>query len=122
MCGHFVAILCGMRGKLIRSGVFSTLLTALVLAIAAAVAAQQTGTHPLSGRRYALTMGVEGAEWLDRAERGNEEGPDHAIGVLKNKKGSTGADIGAGAGDMNGKLAKKRGPGGQGFAHRIPPG
>jgi len=122
MCGHFVAILCGMRGKLIRSGVFSTLLTALVLAIAAAVAAQQTGTHPLSGRRYALTMGVEGAEWLDRAERDNEEDPDHAIDVLKITKGSTVADIGAGSGYMTVKLAKKVGPDGKVFANDIQPG
>ena len=111
-----------MRGKLIRPGVFATLLTALVLAIAAAVAAQQTGTHPLSGRRYALTMGVEGAEWLDRAERDNEEDPDHAIDVLKITKGSTVADIGAGSGYMTVKLAKKVGPDGKVFANDIQPG
>jgi len=111
-----------MRGKLIRSGVFSTLPIALVLAIAAAVAAQQTGTHPLSGRRYALTMGVEGAEWLDRAERDNEEDPDHAIDVLKITKGSTVADIGAGSGYMTVKLAKKVGPDGKVFANDIQPG
>ena len=111
-----------MRGKLIRPGVFSTLLIALVLAIAAAVAAQQTGTHPLSGRRYALTMGVEGAEWLDRAERDNEEDPDHAIDVLKITKGSTVADIGAGSGYMTVKLAKKVGPEGKVFANDIQPG
>src|SRR5262244_857758 len=122
MCGHFVVILCGMRGKLIRPGVFSTLLIALVLAIAAAVAAQQTGTHPLSGRRYALTMGVEGAEWLDRAERDNEEEPDHAIDVLKITKGSTVADLGAGSGYMTVKLAKKVGPEGKVFANDIQPG
>ena len=111
-----------MRGKLIRPAVFSTLLTALVLAITAAVAAQQTGTHPLSGRRYALTMGVEGAEWLDRAERDNEEDPDHAIDVLKITKGSTVADIGAGSGYMTVKLAKKVGPDGKVFANDIQPG
>src|SRR5215831_6961509 len=113
----FVAILCGMRGKLIRPAAVSTLLTAIVLAIAAAVAAQQTGTHPLSGRRYALTMGVEGAEWLDRAERDNEEDPDRAIDVLKITKGSTVADIGAGSGYMTVKLAKKVGPDGKVFAN-----
>src|SRR5262249_59029589 len=107
MCGHFVAILCGMRGKLIRSGVFSTLLTALVLAIAAAVAAQQTGTHPLSGRRYALTMGVEGAEWLDRAKGGKEEEPDHPIDLRKITQRSTGAGIGAGSRERTVKLTTK---------------
>ena len=111
-----------MRGKLIRPTVFSTLLTAVVFAIAAAVAAQQTGTHPLSGRRYALTMGVEGADWLDRAERDSEEEPDHAIDVLKITKGSTVADIGAGSGYMTVKLAKKVGPDGRVFANDIQPG
>src|SRR5215467_14166608 len=122
MCGHFVAILCGMRGKLIRPTVFSTLLTAVVFAIAAAVAAQQTGTHPLSGRRYALTMGVEGADWLDRAERDTEEEPDHAIDVLKIAKGSTVADIGAGSGYMTVKLARKVGPDGKVLANDLQPG
>jgi ubiquinone/menaquinone biosynthesis C-methylase UbiE len=111
-----------MREKLIRPGVLSILLTALVLAIAAAVSAQQTGTHPLSGRRYALTMGVEGADWLDRAERDSEEEPDHAIDVLKITKGSTLADIGAGSGYMTAKLAKKVGPDGKVFANDIQPG
>jgi SAM-dependent methyltransferase len=122
MCGHFVAILCGMRGKLIRPAVFSTVLTAVVFTIAAAVSAQQTGSHPLSGRRYALTMGVEGADWLDRAERDSEEEPDHAIDVLKITKGSTVADIGAGSGYMTVKLAKKVGADGKVFANDIQPG
>ena len=111
-----------MRGNLIRPALFSTLLTAVVLAIAAASAAQQTGTHPLSGRRYALTMGVEGADWLDRAERDSEEEPDHAIDVLKITKASTVADIGAGSGYMTVKLAKKVGPDGKVFANDIQPG
>jgi ubiquinone/menaquinone biosynthesis C-methylase UbiE len=111
-----------MRDKLIRPRVRPILLTTVVLAIAAAAVAQQTGTHPLSGRRYALTMGVEGAEWLDRAERDSEEDPDHAIDVLKIAKGSTVADIGAGSGYMTAKLAKKVGPEGRVFANDIQPG
>src|SRR5262245_22883940 len=110
----------GCREKLIRPLAVATLL-AVVLAIAPAIA-QQAGNHPLSGRRYALTMGVEGAEWLDRAERDNEEDPDHAIDVLKITKGSTVADIGAGSGYMTVKLAKKVGPDGKVFANDIQPG
>ncbi len=98
------------------------LLTTVMLAIAAGVAAQQTGTHPLSGRRYALTMGVEGADWLDRAERDNEEEPDHAIDVLKIAKGSTVADIGAGSGYMTIKLSRKVGAEGKVFANDIQQG
>lgn len=112
-----------MREKLIRP-----ILTAILAGILAVVAlvtgavAQQTGTHPLSGRRYAQTMGVEGADWLDRAERDNEEEPDHAIDVLKIVKGSTVADIGAGSGYMTVKLAKKVGPDGKVFANDIQQG
>jgi ubiquinone/menaquinone biosynthesis C-methylase UbiE len=112
-----------MREKLMRP-----ILTAILAATFAGVAlvagavAQQTGTHPLSGRRYAQTMGVEGADWLDRAERDNEEEPDHAIDVLKIAKGSTVADIGAGSGYMTVKLARKVGPDGKVFANDIQQG
>jgi ubiquinone/menaquinone biosynthesis C-methylase UbiE len=113
-----------MREKLIRlrivATVFTTVCTAVV--IAAGAVAQQTGTHPLSGRRYAPTMGVEGADWLDRAERDNEEDPDRAIDVLKIAKGSTVADIGAGSGYMSVKLARKVGPAGKVFANDIQQG
>jgi ubiquinone/menaquinone biosynthesis C-methylase UbiE len=97
-------------------------LATVILAMAVGAAAQQTGTHPLSGRRYAQTMGVEGAEWLDRAERDSEEEPDHAIDVLKITKGSTVADIGAGSGYMTVKLAKKVGNEGKVIATDIQPG
>jgi ubiquinone/menaquinone biosynthesis C-methylase UbiE len=109
-----------MREKLIRRVVFPIVFT--TIAIATTAVAQQTGTHPLSGRRYALTMGVEGADWLDRAERENEEEPDHAIDVLKIVKGSTVADIGAGSGYMTVKLARKVGPDGKVFANDIQQG
>jgi ubiquinone/menaquinone biosynthesis C-methylase UbiE len=112
-----------MREKLIRP--ILTAILAVILAVVAlvtAAVAQQTGTHPLSGRRYAQTMGVEGADWLDRAERDNEEEPDHAIDVLKIVKGSTAADIGAGSGYMTVKLARKVGPDGKVFANDIQQG
>jgi ubiquinone/menaquinone biosynthesis C-methylase UbiE len=98
-----------------------TIGAAFALAMAIGVAAQQTGVHPLSGRRFAQTMGVEGADWLDRAERDAEEDPDRAIDVLKIEKGSTVADIGAGSGYMTVKLAKKVGPQGRVFANDIQP-
>jgi len=99
-----------------------SVVVALLLAIAAAVATAQTGVHPLSGRRYAQTMGVEGADWLDRSERDQEEEPDHAIDVLKLQKGSTVADIGAGSGYMTEKLSKKVGPMGKVYATDIQQG
>jgi ubiquinone/menaquinone biosynthesis C-methylase UbiE len=92
------------------------------LAAGAAALAAQTGVHPISGRRYAQTMGVEGADWLDRAERDQEEDPDRAIDVLKLPKGATVADIGAGSGYMTEKLSKKVGPMGKVYASDIQPG
>jgi|SRR5262252_1330452 len=93
-----------------------------LLTIAAALAIAQAGVHPLSGRRYAATMSVEGADWLDRAERDQEEDPDRAIDVLKLQKGATVADIGAGSGYMTEKLAKKVGPMGKVYATDIQQG
>ena len=93
-----------------------------ILAIAAVTATAQTGVHPLSGRRYAQTMGVEGADWLDRAERDQEEDPDRAIDVLKLQKGATVADVGAGSGYMTEKLSKKVGPMGKVYATDIQQG
>jgi predicted methyltransferase len=95
---------------------------ACTFAIAAAVAAQQAGVHPLSGRRFAQTMGVEGADWLDRSERDLEENPDRAIDVLKIEKGATVADVGAGSGYMTVKLSKKVGAQGKVYANDIQQG
>jgi ubiquinone/menaquinone biosynthesis C-methylase UbiE len=99
----------------------SVLCGALLLVIAA-IAAAQTGVHPVSGRRYAQTMGVEGADWLDRSERDQEEDPDRAIDVLKLQKGAAVADIGAGSGYMTEKLSKKVGPMGKVYATDIQQG
>ena len=97
-------------------------MSALAFALAAVVAAQQTGVHPLSGRRFAPTMGVEGADWLDRSERDLEEDPDRAIDVLRIEKGATVADVGAGSGYMTVKLSKKVGPQGKVYANDIQQG
>src|SRR4051812_30224908 len=95
---------------------------ALVLAFVSTLASAQGGVHPVSGRRYAQTMGVEGAEWLDRSERDQEEDPDRAIDVLKLQKGAAVADIGAGSGYMTEKLSKKVGPMGKVYATDIQQG
>jgi ubiquinone/menaquinone biosynthesis C-methylase UbiE len=100
----------------------TTLASVFALATALTLAAQQAGVHPLSGRRFAQTMSVEGADWLDRSERDLEENPDRAIDVLKLEKGSTVADVGAGSGYMTVKLAKKVGPQGKVYANDIQQG
>ncbi|HKE84813.1 MAG TPA: methyltransferase domain-containing protein [Vicinamibacterales bacterium] len=90
--------------------------------IAARVAAQQPGVHPVSGRVYAQTMGVQGASWLERSEREREEDPDLAIRLLKIQKGSTVADVGAGSGYITLKLVRAVGPMGKVYANDIQQG
>src|ERR1700704_1792663 len=91
------------------------------LIVAAAVTAQTPGVHPISGRRFAPVMGYQGAEWLERIERDEEEAPDVAMSVLKIPKGASVADIGAGSGYMTVKLAARVGPTGRVFANDVQP-
>jgi SAM-dependent methyltransferase len=86
---------------------------------ATTVTAQLTGTHPVSGRRYAPVMGYQGVDWLERPERIEEEEPDLAIGLLKIPPGASVADIGAGSGYMTIRLAQKVGPTGRVFANDL---
>ena len=98
------------------------LLIAVAVLAATAVSAQQPGKHPVSGRIYAQTMGVQGAPWLDRNERDREEDPDLAIRLLRIQKGSTVADVGAGSGNITIRLAKAVGPVGKVYANDVQPG
>jgi ubiquinone/menaquinone biosynthesis C-methylase UbiE len=95
--------------------------TLVALALFSTAAAQQTGVHPLSGRRYAAVMGYQGADWLDREERDIEEAPDKALDALDLQPGSTVADIGAGSGYMTARMAKRVGPSGTVYAEDIQP-
>ena len=93
----------------------------LALAATLSLAAQQPGTHPLSGRVFAGVMSYQGADWLERPEREEEEAPDDAIAVLNLKRGEIVADIGAGSGFMSEKMSKKVGPAGKVYAEDIQP-
>jgi len=106
-----------MRTQL-RAGLAAALLT---LAATVILAAQQPGVHPISGRVFAGVMGYQGADWLDRPEREEEEAPDDAIAALDLQRGQMVADIGAGSGYMSVKMAKKVGPTGIVFAEDIQP-
>lgn len=79
------------------------------------------GVHPVSGRKYAGVMGVGGADWLVRSERETEEQPDLALDSIVIAKGSTVADIGAGAGYMTWRMAERVGPSGKVYANDIQP-
>jgi cyclopropane fatty-acyl-phospholipid synthase-like methyltransferase len=91
------------------------------IALAASLIAQTPGVHPVSGRRFAPVMGYQGAPWLERSEREEEEAPDVALNVLKIPKGASVADIGAGSGYITVRLAARVGPTGHVFANDVQP-
>lgn len=93
----------------------------LLVLLAATLAAQMPGTHPVSGRQYAPVMGWQGVNWLERPERMEEEEPDLALSILQIPKGATVADIGAGSGYMTLKMAQRVGPTGRVFANDLQP-
>ena len=98
-------------------------LRALILLCALAPSLQPQaatpGVHPVTGRVYAQPMSADGAGWLSRRDRDEEEQPQRAIDALSIPKGSTVADIGAGSGYMTALLARKVGPAGKVYANDI---
>jgi SAM-dependent methyltransferase len=77
------------------------------------------GIHPITGRAYAKPMSADGADWLSRPGREEEEEPKGAIEALKIPKGAIVADIGAGSGYMTVLLARQVGPAGKVYANDI---
>jgi ubiquinone/menaquinone biosynthesis C-methylase UbiE len=100
------------------TGVFAA---AVAVLLAAGAAAQAPGVHPISGRRFAPVMGYQGANWLERSERDDEEEPNVAMTVLNVATGSTVADIGAGSGFITERLAARVGPAGRVYANDVQP-
>lgn len=66
-------------------------------------------------------MGIGGADWLDREERGSEEQPEKALAALNLKPGMSVGDVGAGTGFYSIRIAKRVLPGGTVFANDIQP-
>lgn len=73
------------------------------------------------GREIARVMGHQGAAWLEREERMEEERPDLLHGLLGVKPGMVVADIGAGTGYHAWRLAERVGPKGRVLAVDIQP-
>jgi len=73
------------------------------------------------GRRIADVMSWEGAEWLFRETRVDEEQPEAMLDALKIPRGATVADIGAGAGYHSIRLARRVGPKGTVLATDVQP-
>ena len=94
----------------------------LALSAEAQSARAEQRRHPVSGRVFAPVMGVQGAGWLERSEREQEEAPSKAIEALDLKPGMVIADIGAGSGYYTSRMAKKVAPAGRVYATDIQPG
>src|SRR5215468_8682963 len=73
------------------------------------------------GREIALVMGHEGADWLERPERQEEERPDLLMKALGLRAGDAVADIGAGTGYYSRRLARSVGTNGVVYAVDIQP-
>lgn len=73
------------------------------------------------GRPIADVMSWEGANWLFRETRIQEEQPEAMLRSLKIPAGATVADVGAGAGYYSIRLAKKVGPKGVVYATDLQP-
>ncbi len=73
------------------------------------------------GREIALVMGHQGADWLDRPSREQEDAPSRLMAILKVRKGDVVADVGAGTGYYTFRLAKLVGPTGKVYATDIQP-
>ena len=73
------------------------------------------------GRRIADVMSYEGAEWLIRPSRVDEEQPDKMLDALRIPEGATVADVGAGVGYTSLKIAQRVGPKGRVLATDLQP-
>jgi SAM-dependent methyltransferase len=73
------------------------------------------------GRRIADMMSYQGADWLVRPEREQEEQPEKMLDALKIPKGATVADVGAGVGYTSLRLARRVGPTGTVLATDLQP-
>ena len=73
------------------------------------------------GREIAQVMGWQGAGWLERAEREQEERTDLLLPALDLRPGMTVADIGAGTGYIARRIARAVGPTGRVYAVDVQP-
>ena len=73
------------------------------------------------GREIAHVMGWQGASWLERPERAQEERTDLLLPELGLREGMVVADIGAGTGYMSRRMAAQVGASGKVFAVDVQP-
>jgi ubiquinone/menaquinone biosynthesis C-methylase UbiE len=75
--------------------------------------------HPITGRKIAPVMSIDGADWLEREERSREEEPEKALAALDLRSGMWVADVGAGTGFYSIRLARAVAPDGVVIANEI---
>ena len=105
------------------------LFSILVILVTGAFAADRYEVRPAEdpngiakyymGRQIAHVMGHQGADWLERPTREQEERTDEMINLLGLKPGENVADIGAGTGYVTWRMAKKVAPNGKVYAVEI---
>jgi ubiquinone/menaquinone biosynthesis C-methylase UbiE len=100
--------------------VMRTLHAVVWIVLSAFLAAAQPRTQ--TARQTAPVMSVEGANWLTRPERIQEEDPDRMLAALDIKAGSVVADIGAGVGYHVWRIAQIVGPTGKVIGEDIQEG
>jgi hypothetical protein len=106
------------------SAVFATRLAILIvlsLGSGSPQGAADQNAYPVTGRVIAPTMGVEGADWLDRPEREREEQPKKVIAALHLTPGVNVGEVGAGTGFYALRIAKRIQPGGTYYANDLKP-
>ncbi len=95
--------------------------TRRILRIVLAAALVSPVAHAQDERRPAPVMGAQGAEWLERPGRDQEQRPDQIIATMGLKNGDVVADLGAGTGYFTRRLAKAVAPSGRVYAVDIQP-
>jgi len=73
------------------------------------------------GREIAHYMSHQGAPWLERPEREEEERTSLVLPALRLRPGDQVADVGAGSGYFTWRMARAVGPGGRVYANDIQP-
>jgi precorrin-6B methylase 2 len=73
------------------------------------------------GREIAAVMGYQGASWLERTEREEEERTDLLVSALALRPGLVVADVGAGTGYLTRRMAPAIMPGGRALAVDVQP-
>jgi len=112
-----------------RSRFVSCLLAGVVVAGTALADARYTTTEPspdgigrvYMGREISAVMGWQGAAWLERAAREQEERTDLLLDALTLVPGLVVADIGAGTGYLSRRMARAVAPTGKVFAVDVQP-